>query len=517
MARGRSGWTANPVTIWRGFGLRARVTGVFALGALLLSLAVGATSYYAVHHFLTSDAYNASVRQAAANVVPVEDALLSGIQGPDLPAVLQRTSGSGSVLFYKHSVYSSPLSVSSDVPASLDALIKSGTPAATQNVEIAGSPYVVVGFAIRVGKPVAYLRARYFALFNLSDVNHTLHILGLALVLAALLATALGAILGRWASGRSLHPLAPVSEAAVAIAGGRLDTRLPSTTDPDLVGITTSFNRMVDQLQERIHREVRFTSDVSHELRSPLTTLSTSLEVLEAHRDELSPRARQALDLLAGDLRRFERMVADLLEISSSDAGSAEVALEEVEAGELVRRAVAASLRSLPDARAPSIEIAPALADVHLEVDKRRFERVMANLLENAAHYGGGARRVTAEPGPSRNGHQSVLIAVEDQGPGVPEAERERIFERFYRGQAAGRRGAGAGTGLGLALVAEHVRLLRGRVRVEEAPGGGARFVIELPIADARAGDDADSGGLEDGDLPEQGRSIAADRHGAAR
>jgi len=147
------------------------------------------------------------------------------------------------------------------------------------------------------------VHATYFAVFDLGDLSHTLRVLALALMTAGIITTILGAAVGSSASARSLRPLTGVSRAAVAIAGGRLDTRLPAATgDPDLAGLTTSFNRMVDQLQERIEREARFTSDVSHELRSPLTTLSASLDVLESHADELSPRARHALDLDAAAL-----------------------------------------------------------------------------------------------------------------------------------------------------------------------------------------------------------------------
>ena len=160
--------------------------------------------------------------------------------------------------------------------------------------------------------------------------------------------TLLGAALGRFASDRSLRPLAGVSRAAVAIAGGQLDTRLKSDpADSDLVGLTTSFNAMVDELQVRIEREARFNSDVSHELRSPLTTLSASLEVLEADHDTLPPRAQSALLLLGEDLRRFQRMVGDLLEMSRADAGSVDVFLQEVNVCELVQRAVDAGMRSL--------------------------------------------------------------------------------------------------------------------------------------------------------------------------
>ena len=137
-------------------------------------------------------------------------------------------------------------------------------------------------------------------MFDLSDLDHTLRVLGLTLFVAGVVTTLLGTALGRFASVRSLRPLADVSRAAGAIAGGDLDTRLDlEAADPDLEGFTMSFNAMVDQLQERIEREARFNSDVSHELRSPLTTLAAAMEVLEADRDKLPPRSQRALQLLA--------------------------------------------------------------------------------------------------------------------------------------------------------------------------------------------------------------------------
>ena len=121
-----------------------------------------------------------------------------------------------------------------------------------------------------IGVPIPSVRADYFEVFDLSDLDHTLRVLGLTLFVAGGITTILGTALGRFASTRSLRPLAAVSRAASAIAGGELDTRLDAdAADPDLEGLTNSFNAMVDQLQERIEREARFNSDVSHELRSP--------------------------------------------------------------------------------------------------------------------------------------------------------------------------------------------------------------------------------------------------------
>ncbi len=473
----------GPLAVWERLGLRARVTGLFAFGALLLSVLMGGLSFYATSHFLVSDQINAAIKEAFVGRATVEQRLLVPTPN-ELTVVADLTAATGattSILYYRGTAYSSnSFTVSiSDVPEPLRALVRAGTPA-TQTFVLGNRPQVAVGV------PLPSLDARYFVIFDLGDLDHTLHVLALALVLGGLITTLLGGLVGRVASGRTLRPLSAVSRAAVAIARGDLDTRLRATTgDPDLRGLTQSFNTMVDQLQDRIERDARFTSDVSHELRSPLTTIANTLNVLEAHADELSPRARRALELLGADLRRFERMVAELLEISRSDTGSADTSLEVVDAGELIRQSVAAGMRTLPTpVSSPTISIDPVLDEVTLAVDKRRFERVMANLLENAALYAGGATRVAAEPGPDRLGHPTLVVAVEDHGPGVPLAERRRIFERFYRGQAAGRRGASTGTGLGLALVAEHVRLLGGLVGIEDAPSGGARFTVELPLTD---------------------------------
>jgi signal transduction histidine kinase len=214
--------------------------------------------------------------------------------------------------------------------------------------------------------------------------------------------------------------------------------------------------------------------------------LAASLEVLERDLAELPPRAQRALQLLGEDLRRFQRMVGDLLEMSRADAGSMDVFLDEVNVGELVRRAVEAGVRTLGDeAAAPHLHVAPDLEMVHVGVDKRRFERVMTNLLENAENYGGGAVAISVDAGENGvAGQRSVQIAVEDAGPGIEPSERTKVFERFYRGSASGRRGAGTGTGLGLALVAEHMRLMHGEAWAESSATGGARFVIALPVLD---------------------------------
>jgi two-component system, OmpR family, sensor histidine kinase MtrB len=180
-----------------------------------------------------------------------------------------------------------------------------------------------------------------------------------------------------------------------------------------------------------------------------------------------------------------------------------------------VRRSVAARTTAVGDGRSEPIpiEVGPGVDGVRLRVDKRRFERVMANLMENASLYAGGVSRVVVErdgavPSPRGNGAPSaapepaaiIRVVVEDRGPGIPTREREHLFERFYRGNRSGQRTANQGTGLGLSLVAEHVRLHGGRVSIEDNPPTGSRFVIELPLepdgvaADDRSPADAPTG-----------------------
>ncbi len=482
-------------------GIGARVTAVFGLGALLLSILMGGLSYFTTRHFLLAERESAAQHQAFANAALVRSSLETGDTkyANLLTSIDAANAGTAahSVLYHDSKTYASaPLLGESSIPTALRQTALHGT-VATQTYRTSGegTPVIVVGV------PIPSVRAVYFEVFDLSDLAHTLRVLGLTLFGAGVVTTLLGVALGRFAATRSLRPLSDVSRAAGAIAGGDLDTRLDAdAADPDLEGLTKSFNTMVDELQVRIEREARFNSDVSHELRSPLTTLSASLEVLEADRAQLPPRSQRALTLLGDDLRRFERMVGDLLEMSRADGGSVDVVLEEVNVAELVQRSVEAGARGRDGrgAAPPDVRVDPVVREWHVGADKRRFERVMANLMENAAHYGGGVTDIAVTPA----GDRAVAVMVDDAGPGIDPAERTRIFERFYRGSASGRRGTGTGSGLGLALVAQHVRAMHGDVRVESSPAGGARFVVTLPVLGADDGrgrrrrHDGDGGGI---------------------
>jgi two-component system sensor histidine kinase MtrB len=277
-----------------------------------------------------------------------------------------------------------------------------------------------------------------------------------------------------------------VGEAAEAIAGGRLDTRLPVGGDPDLDLIASPFNEMAQALEDRIERDARFASEVSHELRSPLMTLSASVEVLQNSREVMPERAQRALVLLSADVDRLQQLVEDLLEISRFDVGAIKLHLEDVIAVEMVIQAV-----SLLGGGGVPVRYEPDVGEAVVRVDKRRFGRVIANLLDNAQKYAGGATAVTV----SRVGDE-LQIAVEDRGPGVAEDDRELVFDRFSRAGEGGNRSTDTGVGLGLALVAEHVRLHGGRVWVADRTDGedGARFVVALPLVEISEPEDGGEG-----------------------
>ena len=322
-----------------------------------------------------------------------------------------------------------------------------------------------VGVAVHLGAyDLGYVEA-----FPLQSTERTLRVLATALVVGAIAAGVVATFFGWSVSRRLLRPISRVADAAGEIAHGTLGARLEAESDPDLDRLAGSFNEMADAVQERIERERRFASDVSHELRSPITALTAAVEVLDARRDDLPERTRQALDVVTSQVRRFDQMVIDLLELSRIDAGATDINVEPVDLPELCER-----VSNRYGHAALPIEV-QRRARREAYVDRLRFERILSNLLDNATTHGDGPTRISIEPAPGRDG---VLMVVEDKGPGVAASERTRIFERFARGSAARHR---IGTGLGLALVAEHAAALGGTAWVEDRPGGGSRFVVRFP------------------------------------
>lgn len=469
---------AAPHRWWQGIrlprlGLRARITLAFTLGALFLSTILAVTTWALTRENILGQRESAVTRQAFRNSQVVQSQLANGEEDNDLRAVLDSLDNETPSRAVVRDGYGRWTNQSvefdqSAIPPALLEMAEQGTPG-RMRVSIDGEPELLIAV------PLAD-QGLYFEFVPLADAENTLESLSTSLFGAALVTTLAGAAVGWWASRRTLRPLADVSMAAEAIAGGHLETRLGAADDPDLGVLVASFNHMAQVLEERIEQDNRFASDVSHELRSPLMTLSASIEVLSSRREEMPDASAQAaVDLMVADVARFKQLVEDLLEISRFDAGAARLDLSEIRPGELTTQSVAWS--QSPDV---PIELDPELAGVLIRADKRRLVRVITNLLDNARKYGGGATRVQVI-----KIDDGIQWAVEDSGTGVPEDERELIFDRFSRGAGSNRRAGSEGVGLGLSLVAEHVALHKGSVWVEDRPDGesGARFVIELPVA----------------------------------
>ncbi|MEO5973866.1 MAG: HAMP domain-containing sensor histidine kinase [Ilumatobacteraceae bacterium] len=463
---------------WRrlpSIGLRNRILITFGAGALLLSVILAFTTYGITKSNLVKQRETASITQAYINARRVQRDLI--IDPTNVGETLAHLDSPDRLLLFRNAWGStSPIFGPNQIPPLLQTRVIEDLVASRMIIKYRGSSALIIGI------PLPQIQASYFEINSLSEVSSALRSVRLALLLATIFTTIVGIGLGAFASRRVVRPLASAALAARAIADGRLDTRLGQTDDPDLQLLTNAFNDMVVALQQRVERDARFASDVSHELRSPLMTLSASAEVMLARRDELPERSKVALDLLVGDVIRFQGLVEDLLEISRFDAGAVRLLKENLVLNEFVRQAV--SVSSLPNT---DIICDPELQDVVIRGDRRRLARVMANLIDNARlHSGGKASIIISHAEPLDDLDEStgsVWIIVQDDGEGLVEGELELIFERFSRGGAAGKRGASEGAGLGLALAREHVTLHGGRVWAEHRGDGisGARFIVELP------------------------------------
>lgn len=452
--------------------LRFRVTAAFSLGALLLASGISVTTLVLARRYLVSQRETSAVRQARANARLVQSRLRE--PDPDIPRLLTSLAAparSSSVLYRDGEWFAADALVGRDaLPIAMQRVVVESRLPARQRYHAAG------GTTLSVGIPLG-ARAAYFEVSRLRELDRTLSTLRNSLLLASAVLVLGSFGLAVWASRRILTPVAEIGRAATAIAGGQLDARLDAGGDDELFALATSFNAMVDTLQRRIERDARFASDVSHELRSPLTTLRSAVQVMESRRSGLEPPAARALDLLAAEVRRFDDLVRDLLEISRFDAGAADVDRAVVPLATLVGDVLATEgVDVAADGDAAGVLAVPS-EPLLVDVDPRRLGQALRNVVRNAVVHAGGVRHVRVEAD-----GDFARVLVDDAGPGVDEDERARVFERFARGRAAGRRSSGGGVGLGLALASEHLALQGGRIWVEDAPGvdGGARFVIEV-------------------------------------
>ena len=278
-------------------------------------------------------------------------------------------------------------------------------------------------------------------------------------------------------------PVRRAAEVAERLASGLLDERMAAHGEDDLALLATSFNEMADSLQSQIRQledlsqlQQRFVSDVSHELRTPLTTIRMAVDLIHESRSAFDPTVARSAELLAGELDRFEALLTDLLEISRFDAGAAVLDVESIDLRATVTRVVDAA-RPLAQRRGSEVLLDLPAKATEADVDERRVERILRNLVVNAIEHGEG-RPIRVRVA-SRRG--ALAILVEDQGVGLDPDQLEAVFTRFWRADPARARTLG-GTGLGLAISLEDARLHNGWLEAWGVRGVGSRFRLTLPV-----------------------------------
>jgi two-component system sensor histidine kinase MtrB len=335
--------------------------------------------------------------------------------------------------------------------------------------------------AIAFGVPLGTSYQLYFV-FPLTEEQQTLQLVQTTLVAAGVALVALLAAIASLVTRWVVLPVRHAAHAAQRVAAGQLEERMVVGGADDLAALATSFNDMAASLQEKLHQleelskaQRQFVSDVSHELRTPMTTIRMAAEILFDSREDLDAAAARSTELLQSQIERFEVLLTDLLEISRHDANVAILDAEPADLCDIVRRS-ADDAQQLAERRGGRIEFRlPAQACI-AEVDRRRVERILRNLLVNAVEHGEGRDVVVTVAADSN----AAAVAVRDHGVGLAPGEEQLVFERFWRADPARARTTG-GTGLGLSIALEDARLHGGWLQAWGEKGRGSVFRFTVP------------------------------------
>lgn len=357
------------------------------------------------------------------------------------------------------------------------------TPWSEPTVLTYGTGYGTSGPALAVGEPLGPYYQLYYV-FPFTQQQSFLVLIqrilvGVGLALVVLLA-AIASLVTRWV----VLPVRHAAQAAQRVSAGHLEERMQVLGVDDLAALATSFNEMAASLQAKLGEledlssvQRQFVSDVSHELRTPLSTIKMAADLLFESREELDAAGGRSAELLQSQLERFEELLVDLLEISRYDAGAATLDAELVDVCDLVRRS-ADDAQQLAERRGSGIEFRLPATGCLAEVDRRRVERILRNILVNAVEHGEGKDVVVTAAIDSA----AVAVSVRDYGVGLRPGEQQRVFERFWRADPARARTTG-GTGLGLAISLEDARLHGGWLQAWGERGKGSVFRLTLPRA----------------------------------
>ncbi|MGV0904869.1 MtrAB system histidine kinase MtrB [Mycobacterium novum] len=368
------------------------------------------------------------------------------------------------------------------VPAALREFVKAGQVSyqyATVHVEGFSGPALVIGTPTtsRITNLELYL------IYPLGTERNTISMVRGTIATGGLVLLVLLAGIALLVSRQVVLPVRSASRIAERFAEGHLSERMPVRGEDDMARLAVSFNdmaeslsRQITQLEEFGNLQRRFTSDVSHELRTPLTTVRMAADLIHDHSEDLEPSLRRSTELLVSELDRFESLLNDLLEISRHDAGVAELSVESVDLRSTVNSALD-NVGHLAAEAGVELRVNVPGDPVIAEVDPRRVERILRNLIANAIDHA-EHKPVVIRMGADAD---TVAVTVRDHGVGLRPGEEKLVFSRFWRADPSRVRRSG-GTGLGLAISVEDARLHQGRLEAWGEPGKGACFRLTLPL-----------------------------------
>lgn len=370
------------------------------------------------------------------------------------------------------------------IPNTLRDFVKAGQVSyqyATVHTDGFSGPALIVGSPTPATSSVTNLEL--YLIFPLNNEESTITLVRGTMATGGVVLLGLLAAIALLVARQIVLPVRSASRIAERFAEGHLTERMPVRGEDDMARLAVSFNdmaeslhRQITQLEEFGNLQRRFTSDVSHELRTPLTTVRMAADLIHDHAEELEPSLRRSIELMVDELDRFEGLLSDLLEISRHDAGVAELAVEAIDLRSTVKSSLDNVGHLAEDAGVDLIVDMPA-EEIIAEVDPRRVERILRNLIANAIDH--------AERKPVRirmaADDDTVAVTVRDYGVGLRPGEEKLVFSRFWRSDPSRVRRSG-GTGLGLAISIEDARLHQGRLEAWGEPGKGACFRLTLPL-----------------------------------
>lgn len=368
------------------------------------------------------------------------------------------------------------------IPETLAATVRDNPGVYWESISFPHATYDTPGLAF--GTKVQLPPGREYALYlvyDLESVQQTLDFIHRVLAIGGILLLCVTGGIAWYTTRLVVRPVSNAAMVSEKLAAGELQERLEVHGEDEIARLGTSFNRMATSLQDQITQlatlsqmQQRFVSDVSHELRTPLTTVRMAAEVLHDAREEFDPINRRSAELLYNQVERFQTLLNDLLEISRFDAGVAVLDAEVLDMVPVVRRVVeTASLHA--ENLGSELRVHAPDDGCMVEMDPRRIERIIRNLVMNAVEHGEGQPiDITV----AQDEH-AVAVTVRDHGIGMDPEEAARVFDRFWRGDPARARTTG-GSGLGLSIATEDTRLHGGWLQAWGEKGDGACFRLTL-------------------------------------